>query len=626
MSQESQREIPPHEQRERRFLAQLAIADVLAEADHLLDVVPGVLAAICNADGWQAGGVWWVEEEGEGAAMLWCQAMWSCPDVAIAELEVASRNIGVVRGEDLPGEVWETGETVWVEDVREDGRSPRFALAAEQGFRSACAFPIRDGDDIVGVIELHAAAIRRRSESTLELMRLVGAQIGRFVGRRREQDALHGGRTRREMAAALEESQLRLIEADRLAALGSLAGGVAHQINNALTSARLSLARLVSFELSRRPLTPVRLHRIELLQEAREGIERVERVARELRSFSRVEDEPVGPVDIHGVLDGVISLTSHEIQHRARLVCDYGEVPPVIGKSAALRQVFLNLLINAAQAIPDGHAHVNEIRVSTHVDGQGRVVVEVADTGTGAPPELVARIFEPFFTTRAPGEGIGLGLTICRDTVTAMGGEISAESKPGRGTTLRLALPSAARRDAVSTKQTLEQEVSPDDGPRGRLLIVDDDRPVAAAIALELDEYDVVVAGSGREALEILRKDPGFDVVLCDLMMPEISGMDLYETLAPVERGLAERFVFMTGGAFTQRAQSFLGRVPNTRIEKPFQAEDLRTLVDAMASQHSGEKGRISGRHRLGGGLSADVRDRETGQGPGKKIKIESTD
>ena len=382
----------------------------------------------------------------------------------------------------------------------------------------------------------------------------------------------------KQLDLAIQRWESRMIESERLAVLGSLAGGIAHQINDALTATRLSLGRLISFELAQTPITPVRQHRIELLQDAREGIARVEHITKELRAFSQSEPDLAagGPTDLRAIVDAAVNLAAHEIRHCARLECDLRSLPPVFGGEQALRQVFLNLLINAVQAMPEGSADYNTIRVSTWTDEVGNAVVEVADSGEGIAPGDLGRIFEPFFTTKPAGEGLGLGLSVCRDIVNGLSGHISAESAPGRGTVFRVVLPPAPPPEAaVRPRAQAGSE-------RRRILIVDDDRPVAAAVALELEDHDVVVAGSGREAFEILRRDPAFDVVLCDVMMPELSGVDLYNWLRPIEPQMVERFVFMTGGAFTARAEQFLRDIPNPRLDKPFSPDDLRRVIASV--------------------------------------------
>jgi signal transduction histidine kinase/CheY-like chemotaxis protein len=388
--------------------------------------------------------------------------------------------------------------------------------------------------------------------------------------------------TREPQGLAVATERTAGAEAERVTSLGFLAGGLAHQVNNALTPMRLSLGRLTSFELSRRPMSEERLHRIELLQDMREGLDRVARIVHELNVFAHTEDAPPAPVDVVDELELALGLAAHEIRHRGRLVREYSPVPRVCAQPVALRQILLNLVINAVHATPEGEAHIHDIYVRTSTDARQFAVVEIEDTGTGIPVDALPRIFEPFFTTH-PGRALGLGLAVTRDLVTALGGQISVDSVVGRGTRVRIALPpceSIARGSSAS----LEPPQTHPNAPRLRILIVDDDRPVAAAIALELDDHDVVVAESGREALEILHRDKSFDVILCDLMMPEVSGMDVYEAVRLVNPALLARIVLMTGGAFTPRARDFLASIETPLLEKPFEASELRALVSTLAS------------------------------------------
>jgi signal transduction histidine kinase/CheY-like chemotaxis protein len=374
-------------------------------------------------------------------------------------------------------------------------------------------------------------------------------------------------------------------EADRVRSLGFLAAGLAHQVNNTLTPMRLTLGRLTSFELSRRPMSAERTHRVELLQDMREGLERIERIVRELTVFSHVNGAPVASLDLTEELDAALGVAAHEIRHRARLVLDYEPVPRVRARAADLRQVFLNLLINAVHAIREGEAHLNEIQVRTWTDDRGLANVEIRDTGAGIPHDVLPRIFEPFFTTY-PGRALGLGLVVTRDLVTSLGGTIGVDSTVGSGTTIQLAFPPSEANDRVIDLKDPRSVASVGSARRTRILIVDDDRPVAAAIALELDDHDVVVAESGREALEILRHDKQFDTILCDLMMPEVSGKDVYEALRLIEPALLSKLVIMTGGAFTPNAGEFLATIDAPVLEKPFEASQLRAIVSALGATH----------------------------------------
>ena len=250
---------------------------------------------------------------------------------------------------------------------------------------------------------------------------------------------------RKRAEEALRKSQAQLRMADRLATVGTLSAGVAHEINNPLayTLANLSYVRDA---LARLPEGLPGIDVKELrssVDEATEGAERVRRIVRDMKTLSRMDDERVGPVDVEAALDASVNMAFHEIRHRAQLVKDYGHVPLVRCNEGRLVQVFLNLLVNAAQAIAGNAPERNEVRLATCVDAQGRVAVEISDTGVGIPEEILPRIFDPFFTTKPVGVGSGLGLSICHSLIAGMGGEIEVASKVGVGTRFLILLPAA---------------------------------------------------------------------------------------------------------------------------------------------------------------------------------------
>ncbi len=370
--------------------------------------------------------------------------------------------------------------------------------------------------------------------------------------------------------------QAQLMQSDRLASVGMLAAGVAHEINNPLAYLSAALDFLHDHAQELAASSPARDDVLRALAEAREGADRVRSVVRDLRTFSGAREERRTRVELEAVMDSALHVAANEIRYRARVVREYREAPAVMADEARLGQVVLNLLINAVQAIPEGHPTEHEVRVVTGTDGRGRAVFEVRDTGAGIPPEIADRIFDPFFTTKPTGVGTGLGLSICRGIVLALGGEITAETRPGGGTTMRVALPPAPAASPPATAG----EPAASGARRGRVLVVDDEPSVAAAIRRVLaSQHDVVVRGSAEEALDAIGRGERFDAILCDLMMPRMTGMELHETLAQVAPEQAARMVVLTGGAFTDRAREFLDRVPLPRCEKPFDAGGLRALV-----------------------------------------------
>ncbi len=385
------------------------------------------------------------------------------------------------------------------------------------------------------------------------------------------------------------ELQAQLIQADRLTAVGTLAAGVAHEINNPLAYVLLNLQYLLR-ELPQLTASEQRLEQLlDRLKEAQHGAERVSSIVRDLREFSSTDQEQVNPVDLRLVLAAAIKVAGSQIAARARLVESYEDVPTVRGNAAKLEQVFLNLLTNATQALPPGHPEHHEIRVTLKADGPGSATVEISDTGSGIPPELLDRVFDPFFTTKPAGVGTGLGLPICHNIVSSLGGEIRARSELGKGTSFRVSL-HVMHAEPISYHATPTPfaAVTPVSGRRGQVLVVDDELAVANMLSRLLsDEHDVEVRTTGQEALELLLGDREFHVVMCDLLMPGMSGMALYEQLAAARPGLERRLVFMTGGAFTHRAAEFLNTVDNPRVEKPFDVRKVRRLVRELARERA---------------------------------------
>jgi CheY-like chemotaxis protein/signal transduction histidine kinase len=377
-------------------------------------------------------------------------------------------------------------------------------------------------------------------------------------------------------------AQAQLMASDRMASVGMLAAGVAHEINNPLAavSGNLEIAKAELERLAKRPGAPDNFSELEdVIRDATEGAQRVCDIVRDLKIFSRAEEDRRSSVDVHRVIDSSLRMAWNEIRHRARLVKNYGKLPLILANESRIGQVFLNLIVNAAQALPEGHADTNEIRVSTSVnEADGAVVVEVADTGPGIPPEVLRKLFTPFFSTKPQGVGTGLGLVICQQIVTALGGEITVTSELGKGTVFRVVLPrgAAAEVQAIPTGPTVAQAPR-----RGRILVVDDEENVAAMIRRTLaPEHEVQVLTSAVQALQRIEAGERFDVILSDVMMPVMTGMDLYSELNKRVPDQAKRMVFLTGGAFTPRARLFLDQVPNARLEKPFELQALRTLTN----------------------------------------------
>jgi PAS domain S-box-containing protein len=375
-----------------------------------------------------------------------------------------------------------------------------------------------------------------------------------------------------------KQREAQLIVSDRMASVGTLAAGVAHEINNPLAAviANLDMAHREVLEIAERTGNRTL---VEYLKDAQEAANRVRLIVRDLKVFSHAEQDRSGPTDLRSVLESTLRMAWNEIRHRARLVKDFAAVPPVEANESRLGQVFLNLIVNAAQAIPEGHADRNEVRIRTRMDPSGMVAIDVSDSGVGMSDEVQRRLFTPFYTTKPVGVGTGLGLSICERIVTSMMGRIQVQSKVGQGSTFTVLIPAC---QADVPMLVADSITGPTLGKRrGRLLVVDDEKVVAMAIQRSLSkENDVEYSEKAEDALVLLRAGRQFDVILCDLMMPEMTGMDLYAELLQSFPEDARRMIFLTGGAFTTRARQFLDAVPNLRIEKPFNIKQLRSLVN----------------------------------------------
>jgi PAS domain S-box-containing protein len=367
-----------------------------------------------------------------------------------------------------------------------------------------------------------------------------------------------------------KELDERLLASERLVALGTLAAGVGHEINNPLTFITLNLT-LVEREIAAVERGDVAgAGRIRgLLEQLRDGAERVGAIVRDLKSLSRPVDQEVADIDPNVIVERCLQIADHQIRHRARVIRDLGSIPRVHSNDGRMVQMLLNLIVNAAQAIPDGAADRHWIRVATFTAPDGRAVLEVSDNGAGISEQDVQHIFEPFFTTKATEAGTGLGLAISRDIAAKLGGEIIVESALGRGTTLRVLLPAS---------HTAEQgfKASPVPVPGLRVLVIDDEPSLGPLVAAVLDDCNVTADTSARNALARLRSGETFDRILCDVMMPDLSGMDFYEQLPPA---LRSRVVFISGGAFTERSRRFLDTVANRKLDKPFSVEQLLAVL-----------------------------------------------
>jgi signal transduction histidine kinase/CheY-like chemotaxis protein len=378
--------------------------------------------------------------------------------------------------------------------------------------------------------------------------------------------------------ARLEE---QTFHAERLRTLGQLAAGMAHEINNpasiAIGGVDLARRRLAAAAAAakRGDLAEVRgqLEQLEqALGYAEDGALRVSQAASRFGGFANLRYGRLERLDPNELVRRALALVRNEIRHRAQLEVALGEVPHLVAYGERLVQVLTSLLVNAGQAI-DGPAEQHTIAVTTAAS-DGVVSVTVRDTGIAVARDALERLFEPFGPTRGKDRSAGFGLSVARQIVQQHGGDIGVYTPPDGGVAFVVRLP------------LVNGLVAEDDRPaRGaRVLVVDDEPYLLDLIAQVLGEHhEVVVAESGQKALELLSTDRRFDVVICDLMMPDVDGVALHGWLRERRPALAARTVFCTGGAFTERAERYVRDGNHPVLSKPFSGEDvLRTVAAAL--------------------------------------------
>lgn len=379
-----------------------------------------------------------------------------------------------------------------------------------------------------------------------------------------------------------ERKQLtaQLMEMDRVISMGTLAAGIGHELNNPLSYVLLNLdeaKRHVSRAAQRHPELD---DAVDCIEASLDGAQRIRDVASGLALFSRLREE-ASVLDLKDVVRTAASIAHNQLSLRARLELNVAPGLRVHGDDSRLVQVFVNLLVNAAQAIPEGDVDAHRVSVTAEASDDGWIVCEVRDTGAGMSADVVERVFEPFFTTKKRGVGTGLGLSICKDCVERMGGRLSARSTPGKGSTFRVELPAAEGEPAAPPR--------PVSGPppgQLRVLLVDDEVLLLRSFKRALSrDFEVEVAASVDEATALIESGQRLDFVVSDLMMPGRSGMDLYDWVRERDPALAERFVFMSGGTYTPEARAFQARISNPCLAKPVDAAALWKVFREMSGQ-----------------------------------------
>jgi two-component system cell cycle sensor histidine kinase/response regulator CckA len=560
------RDITDRRRAERRLASQYAVTRVLSEAVRLEEAVPKIIQAVGESLEWDLG-VFWRLDKQSGA--LRCLDYWQAASLVADEFIAQMQTQTFKPGVGLPGQIWESGQPVWITDVTLDPAFVRAELAAKTGLHGAFGFPIRIGGEIEGVIEFFSHQVHEPDSELLSMITDVGLKIGQF-----------GERTSAQEALRLTEAQLR--QSQKMEAVGRLAGGVAHDFNNLLTVIRgyseLILSRLAQADPARREM-----------EEVKKAADRAAGLTSQLLAFSRRQFVATKIVDLNALVMNMDGMLRRLLGEDIVELC--ADLDPQVGSikvdPGQIEQVIMNLAVNARDAMPMGGQLTIQTRNVTIGKGPRRetlmldegtyVLLSIRDTGQGMSEETQSHLFEPFFTTKEKGKGTGLGLSTVYGIVKQSGGTIGIESKLGQGTTCKIFFPKVneTAQGAPIISETVGRAIG-----RETILVVEDDPSVRGLVqeALRLSGYEVVVARHGIEALLAGAKHPGpIHLLLTDVAMPQMSGPEVAEKLTVVRpeikvlymSGYPDHPVFEQGGV--KRDTAFL--------QKPFTPHILTQRV-----------------------------------------------
>jgi len=443
------------------------------------DILKKTLTQICLHTGWEIGHVYLPDETKTNE--LISTDFWHLKNPALfAEFKNATEKVKAERSMDLPGRVFITGEPVWVSDLSKEANFSRGKEAQQCGLKTSVCFPVLIKMESAAVLEFFTTDTVNADDSMMGVLVDVGIQLGRVIERERNQEMLEKGQEElQRIMMKLRENQMQLIQSEKLAGIGQLAAGVAHEINNpigfitsnlntmgeyvALFKKLLSLhAEVVNSlrqenglkgkaeemvrqyeELAKKEDLPYVLKDVDhLLQESSSGSTRVKEIVNNLKSFARLDESTLKEANINDGIEATLKLVWNELKYKCQVHKKLGDLPSINCYPGQLNQVFMNLLVNAGQSIKEK----GEITIETSAT-EKEIIIKISDTGSGISSENLSKLFTPFFTTKPVGVGTGLGLSISYGIIQKHRGRIEVESKVGVGTTFTIILP----RDAVLT-------------------------------------------------------------------------------------------------------------------------------------------------------------------------------
>ena len=575
------RDITQRNSAERRLEAQYAVTRVLGEPLTLQEAGRRILRAICESLDWELGIFWHIDQT---AKVLRCLDVWHAPGLQVDEFVALSRQRTFAPGIGLPGRVWAARQPAWIPDVVKDANFPRAPVAAIVGLHGAFGIPVQSGRNTYGAIEFFSRNIREPDKELLDMMAEIGIKVGQFIESQRTEHEL-------------QEAQAQLVQAQKMEAVGRLAGGVAHDFNNLLTIISGSCHFLLS---ALGPAGPLRKE----VEEIRQASTRAANLTSQLLAFSRRQVLTLKELNLNDIIRNTEGMLQRLIGEDINLVAVLDpELGPVRVDPGQVEQILMNLVVNARDAMPSGGRLTIETanielddtfaRQHARVRPGPYVMLAVCDSGKGMDKETQAHIFEPFFTTKEQGKGTGLGLAMVYGSVRQNGGSIFVYSEPGQGTTFRVYLP-RVQEEAAAAKVPAPAPVALPHGTE-TVLVVEDEPGVRAVILRTLREqgYTVLEARHGLEALH-LGTQPlvKIHLLLTDVVMPQVSGREVAENLTRIHPEL--RVLYMSGYTDDAVVRHGILVEGNFFLQKPFTpytlAHKVREVLD-MARKVSRNSG-----------------------------------
>lgn len=571
-------DISDRKRSERRQVTRNAVSRALADSANLSEATPRIMEAICEAEGWDFGAIW---ELDESADVLRCSEIWYRPEIAAAELAQRTREREFAPGEGLPGSVWSMAKGILISEVTAAGAYSRASGAAEAGMRSALAFPILRRGEVTGVLEFLASQIHDTDAALLDMFGVIGQQVGTFFERKR-------------MEADARKLEQQLNQAQKMEAIGQLSGGIAHDFNNIL-SAINGHVHLAGRELL--PEHPAQKN----LNGIANASNRAKDLVRRILMFSREQDPERSVIGLEPIVEEVVQLLRASLPAMIEIRTSVAkDVPDVNADATQVHQILMNLATNASHAMAGESYGTLDIRLeSVTMDEhtadiapdlhEGRYArLSVSDTGCGMDEATLKRIFEPFFTTKGPHEGTGLGLAVVHGIMKSHEGAVTVYSQPGRGTMFRLYFPSA-RATAPAAKKT---STGPMGGKGEHVLFVDNEEPLVYIGNRILTRLGYRVTGftDAVQALRAFLENPeGFDILISDCSMPQMTGFDLAADALRVRPDLP--VILVSGFVRPQDREAAKSIGVEHLIVKPATVDELaqllREVLDAVRSARS---------------------------------------